>query len=68
MRRSQPTPDPIGMVACGILDMGKLILYHIGHDGLLKRSAILNAPEAGMVHEFAVTDRSLILVPPPAPI
>ena len=44
---------------------GKLILYHIGHDGLLKRSAILNAPETGMVHDFAVTDRSLILVPPP---
>ena len=43
---------------------GKLILYHIGHDGLLKRSAILNAPETGMVHDFAVTDRSLILVPP----
>ena len=44
---------------------GKLILYHIGHDGLLKRSAILNAPETGMVHDFAVTDRSLILVIPP---
>jgi all-trans-8'-apo-beta-carotenal 15,15'-oxygenase len=44
---------------------GKLILYYIGHDGMLKRSAILNAPEAGMVHEFAVTDRSLILVHPP---
>jgi all-trans-8'-apo-beta-carotenal 15,15'-oxygenase len=43
----------------------KLILYHFGHDGVLKRSAILNAPEAGMVHDFAVTDRSLILVIPP---
>ena len=43
---------------------GKLILFYIGHDGMLKRSAILNAPETGMVHDFAVTDRSLILVPP----
>ena len=44
---------------------GKLILYHIGSDGVLKRSAVLHAPETGMVHDFAVTDRSLILVIPP---
>ncbi|HYD81975.1 MAG TPA: carotenoid oxygenase family protein [Paucimonas sp.] len=41
---------------------GKLIVYEIAPDGRLRRQALLDAPQADMVHDFAVTERYLVFL------
>ena len=41
---------------------GKLLIYHIGADGVLKRQAVLEVPQADMVHDFAMTENHLVFL------
>jgi carotenoid cleavage dioxygenase-like enzyme len=41
---------------------GKLLIYEIGADGILKRQRLLDAPQADMVHDFAITEHYLIFL------
>lgn len=39
-----------------------LLVWHIGADGKLIRASILDTPQAGYLHSFAMTDRHLVFV------
>jgi all-trans-8'-apo-beta-carotenal 15,15'-oxygenase len=41
---------------------GKLILYEIAPDGRLQRQALVDAPQADMVHDLAVTEHNLVFL------
>ncbi len=41
---------------------GKLVIYQIGADGQLVREALLDAPQADMVHDFAITQHHLVFL------
>ena len=61
---AHPRVDPDGRVwnfgwASG---SGKLLIYDIDRSGALKRHALIDAPNADMVHDFAVTARHLVFV------
>ena len=61
---AHPRTDPTGRIwNFGYLSgSGKLILYDIEADGRLNRVSIIDAPNADMVHDFAITDRYLVFV------
>ena len=42
-----------------------LVLYHVGADGSVVKAKALDPGQIGMVHDFVVTDRSLVIVIPP---
>ena len=42
-----------------------LVLYHIGPDGGLRKAQAIDAGPLGMVHDFVVTARHLVIVIPP---
>ncbi|HEY5971714.1 MAG TPA: carotenoid oxygenase family protein [Pseudoxanthomonas sp.] len=49
----------------GVLSMlggGGLLVWHIGADGKLIRASILDTPQAGYLHSFAMTDRHLVFM------
>ncbi len=61
---AHPRVDPDGHVwnfgyASG---SGKLLIYDIDRSGALKRHGLIDAPNADMVHDFAVTARHLVFV------
>ncbi len=41
---------------------GKLIIYEIDIKGQLKRQTVIDAPQADMVHDFAITDNYLVFL------
>ena len=41
---------------------GKLIVYEIAANGVLRRQALLAAPQADMVHDFAITENHLVFL------
>jgi len=41
---------------------GKLVIYEIDSGGTLKRQALLAAPQADMVHDFAITENYLVFL------
>jgi all-trans-8'-apo-beta-carotenal 15,15'-oxygenase len=41
---------------------GKLLIYEIEAGGALKRQTVLDAPQADMVHDFAITARHLVFL------
>ena len=41
---------------------GKLIVYEIAASGVLRRQALLQAPQADMVHDFAITENHLVFL------
>ena len=41
---------------------GKLLVYEIAPTGLLRRQHVLDAPQADMVHDFAITERYLVFL------
>ncbi len=41
---------------------GKLLIYEIDAGGALKRQALIDAPQADMVHDFAITARHLVFL------
>jgi carotenoid cleavage dioxygenase len=42
-----------------------MVLYEIGHDGVLKRAELLQVPDMVRVHDFVVTRRHLVFLLPP---
>lgn len=42
-----------------------MILYHIGADGRLRQAVPVPAPDVGMVHDFLVTARHIVVPMPP---
>lgn len=61
---AHPRLDPTGRIwNFGYLSgSGKLALYELTSDGVLSRTSIINAPNADMVHDFAITDRYLVFI------
>ncbi|MGB7181641.1 MAG: carotenoid oxygenase family protein [Burkholderiaceae bacterium] len=61
---AHPRIDPDGRIwNFGYLSgSGKLALYDLGATGRLKRVAMIDAPNADMVHDFAITPRYLVFV------
>jgi len=41
---------------------GRLLIYEIDRQGALRRQTVLPAPQADMVHDFAVTERHLVFL------
>jgi all-trans-8'-apo-beta-carotenal 15,15'-oxygenase len=41
---------------------GRLVVYEIGPTGQLRRNHMLAAPQADMVHDFAITDKHLVFL------
>ena len=44
---------------------GALVLYHIGSDGKLRKAGLLPVPNLGMVHDFMITARHIVIPIPP---
>ena len=42
-----------------------IVLYHIGADGVLVKATALPVEPLGMVHDFVITERHLVIVLPP---
>ncbi len=61
---AHPRVDPTGRIwNFGYLSgSGKLVLYDLNADGTLQRTKLIDAPNADMVHDFAITDRYLVFV------
>lgn len=61
---AHPRVDPNGTVwNFGYMSgSGKLVLYELARGGSLKRVQLIDAPNAEMVHDFAITERYLVFV------
>ncbi|OED34134.1 hypothetical protein AB833_32605 [Chromatiales bacterium (ex Bugula neritina AB1)] len=61
---AHPRIDPQGRIwNFGYLSgSGKLVLYDLEPDGELRRVSVIDAPNADMVHDFAITKRYLVFV------
>lgn len=61
---AHPRVDPDGRIwSFGYLaGSGKVVLYDLDRRGVLKRTAVVEMPNADMIHDFAVTDRHLVFV------
>lgn len=61
---AHPRVAPDGSVwNCGALaGSGKLLIYHLSANGQLLRQHLLDAPQADMVHDFAITERHLVFL------
>jgi all-trans-8'-apo-beta-carotenal 15,15'-oxygenase len=44
---------------------GRLVVWEVGAEGFLRRCKVLDIGYAGLMHDFAVTDRHLLFVMPP---
>ena len=42
--------------------MGKIILYHFGPDGQLKKHLVFDAPSSALVHDFVISQRHIIFL------
>ncbi len=65
---AHPKTDPDGTLwAFGCLPgpHPRILLYRISSDGALADAAAIDVAPLGMVHDFAITERSLVLVVPP---
>jgi carotenoid cleavage dioxygenase-like enzyme len=61
---AHPRTDPSGRIwSFGYQSgSGKLVLYELTSSGQLSRTGLVDAPNADMVHDFAITDRYLVFV------
>lgn len=61
---AHPKVDPSGTIwNFGYMSgSGKLVLYELTAAGSLKRARLIDAPNAEMVHDFAITERYLVFV------
>ena len=65
---AHPKVEPDGTVwAFGLsyFPAMRIVLYRIAPDGKLVRAEVIDAGPLGMVHDFVVTDRHLVIVIPP---
>lgn len=61
---AHPRIDPQGKIwNFGYMSgTGKLVLYELNSDGTLNRTSLIDAPNADMVHDFAITDQYLVFL------
>lgn len=61
---AHPKFDPAGRIwNFGYMSgSGKLVLYELDVSGALRRTRLIDAPNAEMVHDFAITERYLVFV------
>ena len=50
---------------CSVLPRPMVVLYHIGANGRLIKSAAIPLDPVGMVHDFVLTERHLVIAIPP---
>ena len=65
---AHPKVEPDGTLwAFGVsyLPAMGLVLYHIAPDGTLVEAGLIGVADIGMVHDFVVTERHLVIVIPP---
>jgi len=65
---AHPKVDPDGTLwafGASYLPAERLVLYQIAPDGSLAKAAVVDAGPLGMVHDFVVTERHLVIVLPP---
>jgi carotenoid cleavage dioxygenase len=62
---AHPKIDPDGTFWNFGTMMGKMVLYHLSPTGELLKHAVFDAPTGGMVHDFAITHKSLVFLLPP---
>ena len=65
---AHPKVEPDGTLwafGAGYLPAERLVLYQVAPDGSLVKAAVVDAGPLGMVHDFVVTERHLVIVLPP---
>ena len=65
---AHPKVEPDGTLwafGASYLPAERLVLYEIAPDGSLVKAAVVDAGPLGMVHDFVVTERHLVIVLPP---
>ena len=65
---AHPKVDPDGTLwafGYSLVPVMRLLLFHIAPNGTLIKAAVLDAGPLGMVHDFVVTERHLVMVIPP---
>ena len=65
---AHPKVEPDGTLwafGLNLIPRRALVLYHIGVDGALVKAQALDPGPIGMVHDFVVTELSLVIVIPP---
>ena len=65
---AHPKVEPDGTLwafGLNLIPRRALVLYHIGADGTVVKAKALDPGPIGMVHDFVVTARSLVIVIPP---
>ena len=68
---AHPKVDPDGTlwnIGCNLLPRPALVLYHIDRAGKLVKAALVDAGPIGLVHDFVVTRKSLVLPDPALPV
>ena len=62
---AHPKVDPDGAlwnIGCALLPRPALVLYHIDRAGRLAKAALVDAGPIGLVHDFVVTHKSLVIL------
>ena len=65
---AHPKVEPNGTLwafGCSLAPVAAIVLYHIAPDGTLAKAHRIDVPHLGMVHDFVVTARHLVIVIPP---
>ena len=65
---AHPKVDPDGTLwsfGYNLLPRPALVLYHIAASGKIVKAAVVKAGPMGMIHDFVVTEKSLVIVIPP---
>ena len=62
---AHPKVDPDGAlwnIGCALLPRPALVLYHIDRTGRLRKAALVDAGPMGLIHDFVVTHKSLVIL------
>ncbi|MXW93662.1 MAG: carotenoid oxygenase [Rhodospirillaceae bacterium] len=62
---AHPKVDPDGTlwnIGCALLPRPALVLYHIDRAGRLAKAALVDAGPIGLIHDFVVTHKSLVIL------
>ncbi len=62
---AHPKVDPDGTlwnIGCALLPRPALVLYHIDSNGRLVKAALVDAGPMGLIHDFVVTHKSLVIL------
>lgn len=62
---AHPKVDPDGTlwnIGCNLLPRPALVLYHIDRSGRLVKAGLVDAGPMGLIHDFVVTQKSLVIL------